>query len=188
MKKLTKILAMLLVVASLATLMVGCNGEESISKEEALPIVQKLMEGVFEINRIHYGDGLEHIDIETNNAYVEMSSSEKYKSLEEIKAFTRSILTERYAEELIVSTFEGRYSAGGGTLAQPRYIEVGDAILVRKDIEPLVDVYVYDLDTIEIKETTSNRINAQVTTIDGNIKSIQVRLEENGWRINSTTY
>lgn len=176
-------------VALIATIMVGCNeNEQGIEFDEARAIVKDLMDKAKEINRIHYGEGLEHLDIESKNAYIEISPSEKYKSLEEIKAFTRSVLSQSYANELIESTFEGRYSAGGEVVTQARYIELSGAILVLQDIEAYEGIYYYDLDTVSIKETTLDRIEATITTIDGNIKNVVCVLESNGWRLNSTTY
>ncbi len=176
-------------VAPLATVMVGCNGnEEGIEFDEARVIVKDLMGKAGEINRIHYGEGLEHLDIESKNAYIEIDPSEKYKTIEEIKAFTRSVLSKAYAEELIESTFEGRYSAGGGVVTKARYIEISGAILVLQDIEAYEGIYYYDLDTVSIKETTLDRIEATITTIDGNTKNVVCVLESSGWRLDSTTY
>ena len=184
-----RIVALIIMVAIFATVMVGCNGnEEGIEFDEARVIVKKLMSNASEINRIHYGEGLLHLDIESKNAYIEIDPQEKYKSLEEIKAFTRSVLSQSYANELIESTFEGRYSAGGGIVTKARYIELSNTILVLKDIEAYEGIYCYDLDTIEIKETTLDRIEAIITTIDGNIKEVVCVLEAQGWRLDSTTY
>ena len=69
---------------------------------------------------------------------------------------------------MIESTFEGRYSAGGGIVTKARYIELSGTILVLKDIESYEGIYYYDLDTVEIMETTLDRIEAKITTIDGN--------------------
>ena len=55
------------------------------------------------------------------------------KSIDEIKAFTRSVLSQSYANELIESTFEGRYSAGGGVVTKARYIEYGEQWKVIKE-------------------------------------------------------
>jgi hypothetical protein len=182
-------LAIIIVVAIFATVMVGCNNNEvGIEHSEARAIVKDLMSNASEINRIHYGEGLAHLEDESKNAYVEIDPQEKYKSLEEIKAFTRSVLSESYARELIESTFEGRYSAGGGVVTKARYIEISNTILVLRDIDSYEGIYQYDLDTVSIKETTSTKIKATVTTIDGNIKEVVCVLEAQGWRIDSTTY
>ena len=61
-------------------------------------------------------------------------------------------------------------------------------LLVLKDIEAYDNIYEYDLDTVSIKKTTAERIEATITTIDGNIKNVVCVLESNGWRLDSTTY
>lgn len=186
----TKIISILAVVAIFATMLLGCDDikEDPIPREEAQIVLSSLMENVAELNRIHYGEGLLHIELGEDdvNLYAVMSPEEDYKSLSEIEALTRKTLTRAYSDQLLKDTLEGY--TDGSKIIQPRYIEYGEKILVFKEIESLEGIYTYDLTTIEVTDTTAYVIEGTVKTTTGQTKRLKAVLESDGWRLSSTIY
>ena len=187
MKSLIKITALMLLMAFIAIGSAGCYKMEYLDNDYAVSIVKELMSNADEINRIHYGSGLLREEGNEGESYAKVLDSEKYKSIKDIEKFTKSVLSERYATELLKQTCDGK---------DARYIEVGSVdekiLLAKKEMTEITEIYTYDLDSIEIVQATKLEINATIKSISGKIKRIkavsQTENNETVWRLESTTY
>ena len=187
--KTIKIITAICLIAILAIGASGCQENVGVSNEEAIEIIEKLFVSVNEINRIHYGEGINHVSDESDNAYADVYPDERYKSLEDIEDFTRRIFTKDLADITLASSFG---ETDGIVDREPRYISVkyqGEVkLLIRKDIEPLTEIYEYDLTNIEILGTAQGIIEAKIGTTTSKTKRFVLKQEENGWRIDTPTY
>ena len=165
----------------------GCYKMQYLEENEAVSIVKSLMENAEEINRIHYGAGLEREIGNEGESYARVIDSEKYKSLKDIEEFTRSVLSDRYATDILNQTCKGMNA---------RYIEVGSlnekVLLAKKEMTQILEIYTYDLSSIKIEQATKLEINATIERSDGKMKKINIISEyiegESVWRIDSPTY
>lgn len=165
----------------------GCYKMQYLDNDYAISIVKELMLNADEINRIHYGKGLERQQGNENESYADVMESEKYKSLKEIEDFTRGVLSKKYADDLLKRSCEG---------LNARYIEVGSVnekkLLVKKEITEIPNIYSYDLDSIEIVQATKLEIKATIKRADGSTKSLYIISETQNdksvWRIDGPIY
>ena len=182
-----RITALVLLMAFIAIGSTGCYKMEYLDNDYAVSVIKELMASADEINRIHYGIGLEREEGDEGASYANVKASEKYKSIKDIEEFTRSVLSKKYADALLSNTCEG---------ANARYIEVGSVdnkqLLVKKEMSQIPEIYSYDLESIEIVQATKLEISATIKSTSGNIKRVKaVSQTENGemvWRLESTTY
>lgn len=165
----------------------GCYKIQNLDNDYAIGIVKELMANADEINRIHYGKGLERHEGNENESYADVMENEKYKSLKEIEDFTRGVLSKRYADILLETTCDG---------INARYIEVGSInekkLLVKKEMTEIPNIYSYDLDSIEIEQATTTEIKATIKRADGSTKSLYIISETQNdksvWRIDGPIY
>lgn len=188
MKIVKRALAVIL-IAILAIGIYGCGENGGVSYEEATEIVKGLMVSANEINRIHYGVGISHVEKDGDELYADVDPSERYKSLEDIESFTYKI----YTRDLASSTLKASFGENEGVVDKvPRYIAVKYQnevkLLVKKDIEPLNEIYVYDLSDIEILGTADGVIEAKIKTTTNKYKKFVFKHEADGWRIDTPTY
>ncbi|MBQ7906664.1 MAG: hypothetical protein IJ309_01675 [Clostridia bacterium] len=187
--KIVKVALAVILIALLAIGIYGCGENGGVSFEEASEIVKGLMVSANEINRIHYGEGISHVEDESDNLYADAHPSERYKSLEDIEVFTYKIYTQDLARAVLDRSFGESEEIVDTT---PRYIAVKYEnqvkLLVKKDIEPFAEIYEYDLNEIEILGTSDGVIEAKIKTTTGKYKSFVFKYEENGWRIDTPTY
>lgn len=183
----SKIIALMLLMTFIVIGSTGCYKMEYLDNDYAISVVKELMANADEINRIHYGIGLEREDGNDTESYSLVKESEKYKSLKDIEDFTRSVLSEKFASDLLKTTCDG---------INARYIEVGSInekkLLAKKEMTIVPDISSYDLESIEIESATKLEIKATIKRADGTKKNLIIVSEtQNGesvWRINGPTY
>ena len=183
----SKLIALMLLMTFIVIGSTGCYKMEYLDNDYAVSVVKELMAKADELNRIHYGVGLERAEGNEKESYSEVLEGEKYKSLKDIEKFTRSVLSEKYASELLKSTCDG---------IDARYIEVGSVdekkLLAKKEMTVVPGISSYDLESIEIEQATKLEIKATIKRVDGTAKSLIIVSEkqdgESVWRINGPTY
>ncbi|MBE6673909.1 MAG: hypothetical protein E7596_02245 [Ruminococcaceae bacterium] len=188
-KKVFKATISFILIAIMAIGMVGC---EKPSDEEAVSLVKDLVSRSYELNVIYYGEGLKYKDSgNPNDIYMVVFEQEKYILKSQLTKATREVFSESFATSIIDMSFNGIQSSINQNSVQPRYMtQIDDDLLfVNRTYEPVVDkIAEYNYDTIEILKISRRFIEAEIKTTTGELVTVILIKEDNGWRLDSGTY
>ena len=212
MKKYTRIIAFLIILAIAITALTSCGSSVEIG--EVREILRDLIPKSEELNVIYFGEGLPissdrevveefyasfDSDIEMIN-YHPVDPDCGYTSEDEIRSATLEVYTEEYAEYLFERAFVGitaQLSDGEEDVKYnaiyAMYIMQNGTLTVRLDLadEAIPLGREYDIDAAEIVRSRGNYVIVSVPSVlDGVEEDIELRLTNtaNGWRLDSPTY
>lgn len=197
MKRFLTIFVSILLIATMAVSMVGCGGPE---EAEAKAIVKDLIERSFELNDIYFGKkGLNYRDSgNPAEMYLPVLETEKYYSKSKLIDATKAVFCEDYADSIINLAFSGAQSEINQNSVKSRFLlrEDDDWLYINKDYEyPVENFTEYDFSTIEITYISGSFIDATVKGKrigENGYEDVTVNVylvnEDNGWRLNSSTY
>ncbi len=191
MKK--RIIAFCLIIIFVLSITPALASCKRMKDDEAKKEIERLVTESYILNVIYFGTGLKHeITSEDKGDYIKVSEDALYTEKKPLVEKTREIFSSDYAQGIISSAFVG---AGGGissTATYPRYIEDSDGTLtIRRDSVVIDEIAIYDFSTMNIIKNSRNSIIVRIMTknLEKN-QEVQIQLvyEENGWRIDSSTY
>ena len=190
MKRIIAFIFVIIFAISLVPCLISCK---RVKDDEAIKIVNELVEVSYELNVIYFGNGLEHeIAEDDTNSYVRVSEDALYTKKKPLVEKTNEVFSKSYAQGIISSAFVG---AGGGidsTASFPRYVEDYDGILtIRRDSVVVDEIAQYDFSTTKIIKNSKNLIIARIMTknLSSNVEvQIQFVYEDKAWKIDSATY
>ena len=195
-KRIFAISMSIILIALLAVSMVGCKGPE---EEEAKAIVKDLVSRSVVLNEIYFGKkGMEYRDTgNPNDIYMPVLETEKFVLKSKLVEETRAVFTLTEANSIIDMAFNGVQSEINQNSVLARYMVLADDdwLYINKKYEyPFECLTQYNYDTINITYSSSKFIEATIEGIreeNGEIKTVLVEvelaLEENGWRLYSST-
>ena len=188
---------------------IGCEKNREYNEEEVLFYAEKLISQSIVLNEIYYGEGIPFTKDESlAEGYYYPASSEylseiNVKTINDMKALTRSCYSSAMAESIIGTKLTSIMS-DGGIVSYARYYQKYDSlsdeeecIMVYKEYPLyLIDEVVYHYDSLSISEVRGEVIYVSLkTTVTKEGKGSQERdltvalIEEaDGWRLDSPTY
>ena len=204
MKSIVKIVALVLIIATLPICLASCD--RSYDEAEVKAAATALIKASVQLNEIYYGKGIRYLEYSENNVslYCEADPTHLeelgFRTVSELKAKTKEVFSAAHAETMFSGTFSGT-----GTSQMSRYYQQYDDnrtnpkplyIMVHKEYEPLMNgEMVYDFNTLKIIDSEGEYVNA---TIDATVvygeksqkHTLNIRLieEESGWRLACTTF
>lgn len=183
------VIAVMLIVAFTFSI-TACSKKPD--KDEAKEIVNSLVLGSYELNRIYFGKGL--LPKETGNpneAYSPVSESEPLALKSKLTERTKEIYSLAYAQSLIDMAFKGISTDVTNNVVFARYTVQGDDdwIYVHREIKPIIErLESYDLSKTEIKKLSKKFIEATIYTTGGKAVEITLIKEDGNWRLDTPTY
>ncbi len=188
-KNIFKAIISFILIATVAIGMVGCSKP---SEDEAVSLVKDLVSRSYELNVIYYGEGLKYKDSgNPNDIYMVVFEKEKYILKSQLTRATREVFSESFATSIIDMSFNGVQSQINQNSIQSRYMtQIDDDLLyVNRTYKPVVEkIAEYNYDTIEISKISRHFIEAEIKTTSGQLVSVTLIKEDNGWRLDSGTY
>ena len=204
MKSIVKIVALVLIMATLPLCLASCD--RSYDEAEVKAAATALIKASAQLNEIYYGKGIRYLEYSENNVslYCEADPTHLeelgFRTVAELKAKTKEVFSTAHAESMFASTLKGT-----GTSQMSRYYQQYDDnkadrkplyIMVHKEYKPLMNgEMVYDFNTLKIIDSEGEYVNA---TIDATVvygektqtHTLNLRLieEESGWRLACTTF
>lgn len=208
MKHLSKILAIVLVIASILSFS-SCG--KKISKEEAISYAKELISASYEVNEIYFGNGLPYDEeysylIEYHEAedsdvevpiYIPISKTSKYKTIQELKDLASKVYSKDYCEYLYTLAFEGFASEDQAVYS--KYMDSDEflSLTVKYEKHPIMEEQTnFDLNNITVNKILDNKVYLTVAANENGIKqNIKITLvkeydsEMNAiWRLDTPTY
>lgn len=194
--KIFRFSALIFTVMFLCTSLVSC-GDVGYTEDEIKETAKNLIEASFELNEIYFGEGLAsggETSI-SSSLYSPVSEDCKYRSTTEIKAATQKVYTEDYCKLLFKRGFEGSSLEDDTNVVYARYIDDFDGRLtVRKNLgdDALKLGRTYDFSTAKAQKMGKDEAQVSVVSlVDGKTDvtvTFTLRLEKNGWRLDTPTY
>lgn len=194
--KIFRLPALIFTAILLCTSLVSC-GDVEYTEDEIKETAKTLIEASFELNEIYFGEGLAsggETSI-SSSLYSPVSEDCKYRSTTEIKAATQKVYTEDYCKLLFKRGFEGSSLEDDTNVVYARYIDDFDGRLtVRKNLgdEALKLGRTYDFSTAKAEKMKKDEAQISVVSlVDGKTDvtvTFTLRLEKNGWRLDTPTY
>ena len=204
MKNIVRIVALLLIIATIPLTLISCNIKYDEAEVKAAAI--ELIKASVKINDIYYGEGIRFLEYSENNVslYCEADPTHLaelgFSTINELKKMTKEVFSEAHAEGMFSGTF-----SGSGTSQMSRYYQQNDDnrvdpkplyIMVHREYDPLIkSEMTYNFDTLTITGSNREYVNATIdvtVTLDGKTQTqtLNIRLveEEAGWRLASTTF
>ena len=204
MKNIVRIVALLLIIATIPVALISCNIKYDEAEVKAAAI--ELIKASEKINDIYYGEGIRFLEYSENNVslYCEADPTHLaelgFSTINELKKMTKEVFSEAHAEGMFSGTF-----SGAGTSQMSRYYQQNDDnrvdpkplyIMVHCEYDPLIkSEMTYNFDTLTITGSNREYVNATIdvtVTLDGKTQThtLNIRLieEEAGWRLASTTF
>lgn len=177
--------------------LVSC-GDVGYTEDEIKSSAKSLIEASYELNDIYFGEGLAAKVGETGTSsslYSPVADDCKYHSTTEIKAATEKVFTEDYCKILFKKGFEGSSVEDDTDVVYARYIDDYDGSLtVRKNLgdEALKLGRTYDFSTASVEKMKKDEAQISVVSVvDGKADvtvTFTLKLEKNGWRLDTPTY
>lgn len=207
MKSIVKIIALILVIASLPLSLTSCD--RKYDEAEVKEAATSLMKEAAKLNEIYYGEGFAYLETSQHNVSIyseaDPNSLNGYgiKTIGDLKQKTLEVFSEDHAESMFKSAFSGSFTNQNGTSNLSRYYQKYDdkgenaiCIMVNTSYKPIMNgINLYDFDSIKVIGSKDDYVyfTIDVTVISGNNTqehNIRVRLieEDDGWRISSTTF
>ncbi len=201
MKKLTILMALILIVLSLT----ACGSPPEAA--ELRPIVEALIEASHPINDIFFGAGLPAIERDSQFAidnyvyfmdeggnYDYVAEDSPYQTTAEIKAAAELVYSDDYLTSIYETMFIGVADEHAGML-YARYLDTDEGLKKCNLHEAMIEktrIYDYDSMTI-VKPSNGSYVNVEFDThLEGETDTLRVRLslvkEADGWRLDSPTY
>lgn len=204
MKNIVRIVALLLIIATIPLTLISCDIKYDEAEVKAAAI--ELIKASVKINDIYYGEGIRFLEYSENNVslYCEADPTHLaelgFSTINELKKMTKEVFSEAHAEGMFSGTF-----SGAGTSQMSRYYQQNDDnrvdpkplyIMVHREYDPLIkSEMIYNFDTLTITGSNREYVNATIdvtVTLDGKtqIQTLNIRLveEDAGWRLASTTF
>lgn len=203
-----RIVSLALAILMLFSLISLSSCNRRYDEEEVLAVGKELLKASEMLNTVYYGSGIEYFDSEDEIGYYRKANPQHleklgFKTIEELKEITEktfsstlsntvysTVLSSLTTETLLVSPAR-YYQAYDEETGEPTHIMVytNFAKLLKSNIE-------YNYDSLRVdgskKENVYLSVDATVTNEDGisqvTTVTFSVIEEENGWRLNSTTY
>ena len=207
MKRFITLLILIAVVISLCFNLVSCDKKIEYNEEEVLNAARELIEKSILLNEIYWGSGIPFIPASISlycEANILALSELGFYTIDELKKKTEEVFTSSYCENIysssISSTEDGEYIP-----FYPRYYQkyedenqtIPVSIMVYSKFENLLpDKVEYLYETLSFshaeKDAVYVKIKALVTRDEERVqyseKTIALKKEANGWRIDSPTY
>lgn len=199
--EIVRILSAIIAVVCLAGA-VGCGSETLADEGEVIAAAKELLTAAVEVNRIFFWGGLEHDEptgdpsIDMGDAvYAELSGDNKYIDQTTLMDKVRLVYTESYSNDIETVAFEG-VKATGDTALLARYVSESGIMKINvSQAENALPERIPDVDSVRLSDEkgASGKDFATLivdTLCDGEHEEISVtlRLEDNGWRLDTPTY
>lgn len=195
--KVIRFSALLVLVLLFCPVLASC-GDVGYSEDEIKNTAKALIEASYELNDIYFGEGLSAggETSSTSSLYSPVSDDCKYHSTTEIKVATEKVYTEDYCKILFKRGFEGSsLEDDADNVVYARYIDDFDGRLtVRKNLsdEALKTGRTYDFSTAEVEKMKKDEAQISVVSqVEGKADvtvTFTLKLEKNGWRLDTPTY
>ena len=199
MSKALKAALLIGTVIGLICVSAGCAKEETADEEEVMATARELINDAVEVNRIFFWEGLPHEEPSDDDNNIEIEDTEYLTLTEEYMFLTESelmekaeaVYTEAYCGDIKTIAFEG-ISINDEEALFARYItEMGVMKINRKLSEEGLKERIPDLDTLKFESAGSDSAVVSLDFIcEGRTEnqSVTLKLEENGWRLDTPTY
>lgn len=197
MNKLLRFLATVL-AAVVITAAVGCAEPEPADEGEVLEAARELIPAAVEVNRVFFWEGLPHVEPEEESA-VDLGDAE-YLPLTEDYVFllesdlmreAEKVYTESFCEDIEEIAFTG-VAANDDTALFARYIvEMGEMKINRKLSEEGLSERLPNMDTLKTVELKHDSavVSVEFTCEEKvEVQNVTLKLEDNGWRLDTPTY
>lgn len=201
MKKITTLLALLLIVLSLTS----CGNPPDAA--ELRPVAESLIEASHAINDIFFGEGLPAIERDSQFAidnhvyymdehgnYDYITEDCPYQTTDQIKAAAEQVYSDEYLTSIYETMFIGVADEHAGML-YARYLDTDEGLKKSNIHESMIKARrVYDYDSMTVVKPSNDKfVNLEFDThLEGESEVTRVRLtlvrEDDGWRLDSPTY
>ena len=192
-----RIISLIIALVLCSALLISC-GDAGYTEDEIKNTAKELIEASLELNEIYFGEGLPVSDESSVGSalYAPVTGECKYHSTSEIKAATEKVFTGDYCKILFQRGFEGTsLESSEEKVVYARYIDDFDGRLTaRRDLKEtsLTTGRTYDYDSIKVEKMKKTEAVISVQSqVDGKadlIITLTLKLEENGWRLDTPTY
>ena len=203
-----RIVSLALAVLMLFSLLYLTSCNRKYDEEEVVSAAKELLKTAEMLNIVYYGSGIEYFDSDEEIGYYRKANPQHlealgFKTVEELKKMTEATFSVKLSET-VYSTVLSSLTTDTALISPARYYQAYDEksgeptyIMVYTNFTPLFKgTITYDYDSVRAdgskKENVYVSVDATVTNQDGLSQRTTVTFtmveEENGWRINSTTY
>jgi len=196
MKKITRIMAMILLSILFLTACGGVYGPGAPTEEEIREFATALVEKSYAINEIYFGEGLPYDDSAftgevTEFTYLSVPADCPYQTEADLKAATEEVYSDAYSAYLYEIFLTGYSDEDAGTI-YARYIENYGVLTVSVSYEGMTLARTYDFDTMEVVSADSKYVTVTVDSLVDGKPDVNVQLqfvnEGDGYRLDSPTY
>lgn len=191
-------IALLLCAVIFTASFVGCSDKPKIlSKEEITEEAKVLLDAAVEVNRIFFWEGLPHEESADASAqlgyseYLPLTGDNAYISENDLLAKAEAVYTKQYCGDIKTIAFEGVKVTDEDALFARYIVEGGVMKINRKLSDEGLRERIPDKDSIQVVEVHEKLAIVNLSfTRDGQIEkqNVTMRLEENGWRLDTPTY
>lgn len=210
------ILAVLAIILTIFT--TGCSEPPPADEGEVLAAAEKLLTDAIEVNRIFFWEGLPHTgkssdswmdqieggaetgspttgdDFDLGDAeYYVLTEEYRYLSPTDLIDKAAAVYTEGYTEDIYEIAFEGVASGNENVdVLYARYVtEMGEMKINRRIVESALPESIPDTATLKaVKLRHNSAIVSAEFTCEGavTVREITLKLEAEGWRLDTPTY
>lgn len=198
MSNFRRIIASVLCVIISLTFIAGCGETKEVpTKEEVIEEAKVLLEAAVEVNRIFFWEGLPHKELPEGatdtgkSLYLELTDEYMFLLESDLMAKAEAVYTKQYCNDIKTVTFEGVKVTDDDALFARYVVEEGVMKINRDLSEEGLAERLPQLDTIQVVEYHAELaiVNLAFKVGDTTEKqNVTMRLEENGWRLDTPTY
>lgn len=203
-----KAVCLTLAIALLFSLFSFTSCNRRYDEEEVVAAAKELLKTAEMLNIVYYGSGIEYFDSDEEIGYYRKANTQHlealgFNTIDELKKITEETFSVKLSET-VYSTVLSSLTTETSLISPARYYQAYDEnsgapthIMVYTNFTPLFKgTITYDYDSVRAdgskKDNVYVSVDATVTNTDGasQVTTVSFTLveEENGWRINSTTY
>lgn len=206
MKRFITLILILSLVISLSTCLTSCDRDYD-GEEVRIAAIELIEKSLF-LNEIYWGEGIPYTNPGSSSLYGEADAfaltQMGFSTVEELKAKTREVFTEKYCEDIFSTSFSSAKDGEEIEFYSRYYQKYEDAeqtipvcIMVYSRYERLLhdDVeYLYDtlVATHSKKDTVYVKVKVRVIRDEEHVQEREKVLalveEKNGWRLDSASY
>ncbi|MBE6708292.1 MAG: hypothetical protein E7578_03505 [Ruminococcaceae bacterium] len=198
MSKIIRIFAFIFILIMVIAGTTGCSEPPPADEGEVHAAAKELLPLAVEANRIFFWEGLPHVEPDEDDSvdigdaeYLELTEEYMYLSESDLMEKAEKVYTKKYCEDIRKVAFEGVAVTKEDALYARYIVELGVMKINRRLSEEGLAERIPNIDSIKTVEIKHDSAVLSVEfTCEGKveIQNVTLKLEDDGWRIDSPTY